>query len=41
MIQVILSIVLVLVAVAVVFTLVWSIAFKKGAARARREAVSH
>lgn len=37
MIQVILSVVLVLVAVAVVFTLVWSITFKRGVARARRE----
>lgn len=37
MIQVILSIALVLIAMVVVFALVWSIAVKRGAARARRE----
>lgn len=37
MIQIILSIVLTLAALAVLFALVWNIAFKRGAARARQE----
>lgn len=37
MIQVILSIALMLAAMSVVFALVWNIAFKRGASRARRE----
>lgn len=37
MVQVILSIILTMAALAALFALVWSIAFKRGAARARRE----